>query len=263
MTEFGQGWEIAAIVTDLCGCHILPRLAYFAAVTQCSSKGRVDVAGKPVASGVTAGIFLLSALVVFTGAGLVVGWAIGLPVAGGAVGAVVGGPNVTQRNVVSGNGASGVRSSGVLPQILNNIIGGDASGQSDVGNDENGISLSGAGSIVGPDLSDVGATRSAGSLQRSLLDPGSQMMPINRPVRLVKKDGTTVYVKDYLVQATKEGQSLGAKEKKNECVVSGGLGTMKVMHKGETYYVCCSGCRDAFNDDPEKFIKEAAAKKKN
>ena len=48
------------------------------------------------------------------------------------------------------------------------------------------------GSIVGPNLSDVGATRSAGSLQRSLLDPASQMMPINRPVRLVKKDGTIV-----------------------------------------------------------------------
>jgi cytochrome c oxidase cbb3-type subunit 3 len=49
-----------------------------------------------------------------------------------------------------------------------------------------------AGSIVGPNLSDVGATRSAGSLQRSLLDPASQMMPINRPVRLVKKDGAVV-----------------------------------------------------------------------
>ena len=48
------------------------------------------------------------------------------------------------------------------------------------------------GSIVGPNLSDVGATRSAGSLQRSLLDPASQMMPINRPVRLVKKDGAVV-----------------------------------------------------------------------
>jgi len=48
------------------------------------------------------------------------------------------------------------------------------------------------GSIVGPNLSDVGATRSAGSLQRSLLDPVSQMMPINRPVRAVTKDGTII-----------------------------------------------------------------------
>ena len=43
-----------------------------------------------------------------------------------------------------------------------------------------------------PNLSDIGAVRSAGSLQRSLLDPTSQMMPINRPVRVVTKDGTII-----------------------------------------------------------------------
>ena len=48
------------------------------------------------------------------------------------------------------------------------------------------------GSRVAPDLTDIGALRSAGSIQRSLLDPNSQMMPINRPVRLVMKDGTVV-----------------------------------------------------------------------
>jgi len=48
------------------------------------------------------------------------------------------------------------------------------------------------GSVVAPDLSDIGAVRSAGSLQRSLLDPASQTMPINRPVRVVAKDGTIV-----------------------------------------------------------------------
>jgi len=48
------------------------------------------------------------------------------------------------------------------------------------------------GSHVAPDLTDIGAVRSAGSIQRSLLDPNSQMMPINRPVRLVMKDGTIV-----------------------------------------------------------------------
>jgi putative heme-binding domain-containing protein len=48
------------------------------------------------------------------------------------------------------------------------------------------------GSRVGPHLGDIGATRSAGSIQRSLVDPNSQMMPINRPVRIVTKDGTTI-----------------------------------------------------------------------
>jgi putative heme-binding domain-containing protein len=48
------------------------------------------------------------------------------------------------------------------------------------------------GSRVAPDLSDIGATRSAGSLLRSLTDPTSQMMPINRPVRVVLRDGQVV-----------------------------------------------------------------------
>ena len=48
------------------------------------------------------------------------------------------------------------------------------------------------GSRIAPDLSDVGATRSAGSLLRSLMDPTSQMMPINRPVRAVTRDGKVI-----------------------------------------------------------------------
>src|SRR5215470_9363885 len=48
------------------------------------------------------------------------------------------------------------------------------------------------GSRVAPDLSDVGANRSPASLMRSLTEPTSQMMPINRPVRAVLKDGTVV-----------------------------------------------------------------------
>jgi putative heme-binding domain-containing protein len=48
------------------------------------------------------------------------------------------------------------------------------------------------GSRVAPDLSDIGVARSAGSLLRSLTDPNSQMMPINRPVRVVTRDGRTI-----------------------------------------------------------------------
>jgi putative heme-binding domain-containing protein len=48
------------------------------------------------------------------------------------------------------------------------------------------------GPRVAPDLSEIGATRSAGSLLRSLTDPTSQMMPINRPVRAVTKDGKVI-----------------------------------------------------------------------
>src|SRR4051812_17709396 len=36
------------------------------------------------------------------------------------------------------------------------------------------------GSRVGPNLTEIGSLRSAGSLHRSLVDPSSQMMPVNR-----------------------------------------------------------------------------------
>jgi len=48
------------------------------------------------------------------------------------------------------------------------------------------------GSRVAPDLSDIGANRSPAALQRSLVDPTSAMMPINRPVRAVTRDGRTI-----------------------------------------------------------------------
>jgi putative heme-binding domain-containing protein len=52
--------------------------------------------------------------------------------------------------------------------------------------------VDGRGARVAPDLSDVGAQRSASSIQRSLVDPNSQMMPINRPVRAVTRDGQVI-----------------------------------------------------------------------
>ena len=48
------------------------------------------------------------------------------------------------------------------------------------------------GSRKAPDLSDIGVLRSAGSLERSLRDPSSQMIPINRPVRAVTRDGKVI-----------------------------------------------------------------------
>lgn len=56
---------------------------------------------------------------------------------------------------------------------------------------------------------------------------------------------------------TRKGTSLGV-EGSNEpqCVITGGRGTIEVQHKGKTYFVCCSGCQQAFDDDPEGVIAE-------
>jgi hypothetical protein len=77
-----------------------------------------------------------------------------------------------------------------------------------------------------------------------------------------KPANRTLYTFDYQVAFTKKGESFGAKEKKIECVVSGGLGTIPVTYKGVTYYVCCSGCKEAFQEEPEKYIKEYEQKKR-
>jgi cytochrome c oxidase cbb3-type subunit III len=43
-----------------------------------------------------------------------------------------------------------------------------------------------------PDLSNVGALRTAATLQRALRDPAESLIPINRPVRATLRDGTVV-----------------------------------------------------------------------
>jgi putative heme-binding domain-containing protein len=48
------------------------------------------------------------------------------------------------------------------------------------------------GPRAAPDLSGIGATRTAATLQRALLDPNAALLPINRPVRAVLRDGTVV-----------------------------------------------------------------------
>ncbi len=52
--------------------------------------------------------------------------------------------------------------------------------------------VNGKGSHVAPDLSDIGVSRAAGALQQALLDPSSTMLPIDRPVHIVTKDGKTI-----------------------------------------------------------------------
>lgn len=77
-----------------------------------------------------------------------------------------------------------------------------------------------------------------------------------------KRPGRTIFAKEYKVECSKEGESLSGGGKKNECIVTGGVGTIAISYKGTTYYVCCSGCRDAFQEDPEKYVREYNLRKK-
>jgi putative heme-binding domain-containing protein len=52
--------------------------------------------------------------------------------------------------------------------------------------------VNGNGSRFAPDLSDIGAIRAPDSLQQSVLDPNTSVLPINRSVRAVTRDGKVI-----------------------------------------------------------------------
>jgi hypothetical protein len=79
-----------------------------------------------------------------------------------------------------------------------------------------------------------------------------------------QSEGATLWRTQAMIQSTKIGESLAAKKAKGpECVVSGGLGTMTVTYMGETFYVCCTGCLDAFKENPKKYVDEFKAARKD
>ena len=53
---------------------------------------------------------------------------------------------------------------------------------------------------------------------------------------------------------TREGTTIAIGDGQKKCIVTGGQGDMEVTIAGKSYFVCCSGCRDALLEDPEAFI---------
>jgi putative heme-binding domain-containing protein len=52
--------------------------------------------------------------------------------------------------------------------------------------------ISDRGSRLGPDLSDIGGRRTPDRLQQALVAPDEEVLPENRSVRLVTREGTTI-----------------------------------------------------------------------
>ncbi len=61
---------------------------------------------------------------------------------------------------------------------------------------------------------------------------------------------------------TREGISFAAGDSYPVCIVTEGRGTTQVTYKGKTYWVCCSGCKDLFNENPDAVLADAAAREK-
>jgi YHS domain-containing protein len=77
----------------------------------------------------------------------------------------------------------------------------------------------------------------------------------------VKSTASDRYIRLAEVGYTRVGSGFGQGSQGPECIVTGGVGTMKVSYNGETYYVCCTGCKDYFDEDPKRAVTEYLAKK--
>lgn len=82
-------------------------------------------------------------------------------------------------------------------------------------------------------------------------------------VTLLVEKGKTRFSRAFGVGYTRAGTSIvGRGDGKPVCVVTGGTASIRVTHKGKPYYVCCSGCQQAFADDPEGVLADFVARKK-
>jgi YHS domain-containing protein len=71
-----------------------------------------------------------------------------------------------------------------------------------------------------------------------------------------QEGGKGLYSNVFAMNGNKDGESIAGGSKKPECIVSGGAANIPVSYKGKTYYVCCTGCRDEFNANPEKYVNK-------
>ena len=78
-----------------------------------------------------------------------------------------------------------------------------------------------------------------------------------------KPAGQNAFARVAEIGYTRKGGSFAsAADAGPKCIVTGGRGSMAVEYKGKTYYVCCSGCKTAFQEDPDGIIAEAAERSK-
>jgi YHS domain-containing protein len=61
---------------------------------------------------------------------------------------------------------------------------------------------------------------------------------------------------------TRQGVSFAAEDSYPLCIVTDGRGTIEVKYQGKSYWVCCSGCKELFEDDPAAIIAEAQERRK-
>ena len=105
----------------------------------------------------------------------------------------------------------------------------------------------------------VGAA-SDGSKQRLTLFPNSNF--VRYTLWFAEQEpGAPQFKRVIEVGLTKEGEAFAAGSAAADlpkCIVTGGAATMTVSYQGKSFALCCTGCRDEFNDNPEKYVKKAS-----
>jgi hypothetical protein len=107
-------------------------------------------------------------------------------------------------------------------------------------------------------LTEVGDAKDALKLTLNQQDNNRYLLEVER-----KKGGRFARVDTIGTQ--REGSSFALNDtdyKDKTCVISGGLGTSQVSYNGKSYWVCCSGCQAAFNEEPARWVAEFEAKQK-
>ncbi|MFO1000269.1 MAG: hypothetical protein U0936_08020 [Planctomycetaceae bacterium] len=84
-------------------------------------------------------------------------------------------------------------------------------------------------------------------------------------LEVAKRRGSAAFARYDTVSTQREGTSFALSDTdyaEKTCIISEGLGTTEIVYKGRSYWVCCSGCKAAFDEDPETWIARAAARPK-
>ena len=107
-------------------------------------------------------------------------------------------------------------------------------------------------------LTEVGDAKDALKLTMNQQDNNRYLLEVER-----KKGGRFTRVVTVGTQREDTSFALSDTDYKDKtCVISGGLGTSQVSYNGKSYWVCCSGCKAAFDEEPARWVAEFEAKQK-
>lgn len=78
---------------------------------------------------------------------------------------------------------------------------------------------------------------------------------------IARRIGQTKRYKQFAqIALDRDGTSLAGGAAKPKCIVTGGAATLTVSYNGQSYPICCTGCREMFLESPEKYIAKANRK---